>query len=89
MMETMDQDPSSIIEESSQHNALEGCDMPDSEVPTEKRSGNGRLIVKKIVLKNFKSYAGVVTIGPLHKVRKGEIWINYRSYTSLCNTIVV
>lgn len=28
-----------------------------------------RLIIKKMVLENFKSYAGTVEIGPFHKVR--------------------
>lgn len=28
-----------------------------------------RLVITKMVLENFKSYAGVCEIGPLHKVR--------------------
>lgn len=31
-----------------------------------------RLIIKEMVLENFKSYAGRQVIGPFHKVRHGE-----------------
>lgn len=33
-----------------------------------KDTKNRRMIISKIVIENFKSYAGVVEIGPLHKV---------------------
>jgi hypothetical protein len=32
-----------------------------------------RLMIKKMVLENFKSYAGAKEIGPLHKVSKGSL----------------
>lgn len=35
-----------------------------------------RLIIKKMMLENFKSYAGEVEIGPFHKV---HIWIHMYS----------
>lgn len=33
-----------------------------------------RLMITKIVCKNFKSYAGEKVLGPFHKVKKGVAW---------------
>lgn len=40
---------------------------------TPATTGLRRLIIKKMVLENFKSYAGIVEIGPFHKVRFGLV----------------
>jgi hypothetical protein len=37
--------------------------LPDAQTPST------RLIISKMVLKNFKSYAGIQEVGPFHKVR--------------------
>jgi len=34
----------------------------------ERRDREPRLMIYKLVLENFKSYAGVRTVGPFHKV---------------------
>ena len=44
---------------------------PDASLPCAQPNNNQpRLIITKIVMNNFKSYAGVVEIGPFHKVKK-------------------
>ena len=43
--------------------------------PTEE--GTPRLVIHKMVLNNFKSYAGRVEIGPFHKV-------SHKEYFQLC-----
>lgn len=40
-----------------------------SEDPIPAKSRKPRLVMKKMVLNNFKSYAGRQVIGPFHKVR--------------------
>ena len=41
-------------------------DAPEREVPSRPKP---RLAIKKMVLENFKSYAGAQHVGPFHKVR--------------------
>lgn len=38
------------------------------EMAVDDRRGRPRLFIKKMVLENFKSYAGKKHIGPFHKV---------------------
>lgn len=54
-----------------QHNQVLAQDMTKCAAyeQTKTTVNNPRLIIKKIVLKDFKSYAGIVSIGPFHKVR--------------------
>ena len=40
----------------------------DREIGDKEKIRDTRLIIQKIELENFKSYAGVKTIGPLHYV---------------------
>ena len=37
---------------------------------TSAGDGKPRLVIKRLELENFKSYAGVQHIGPFHKVRR-------------------
>ena len=41
--------------------------LPESMIQVDDGSPQKRLIIKKIVLENFKSYFGKTEIGPLHK----------------------
>jgi hypothetical protein len=40
----------------------------DREIGDKEKNRDSRLIIEKIELENFKSYAGVKVIGPLHYV---------------------
>jgi hypothetical protein len=42
--------------------------QPMEEADTDSRKKEPRLVMKKMVLNNFKSYAGRQVIGPFHKV---------------------
>lgn len=42
---------------------------PPQESPHAPARPAARLMISKMVLKNFKSYAGIREIGPFHKVR--------------------
>lgn len=42
---------------------------PDEAVPTR------RLVIREMVLENFKSYAGAQRVGPFHKVRWGTVFV--------------
>ncbi len=46
---------------------LESLDV-ENEIGEKEKNRDCRLIIDKIELENFKSYAGVRTIGPLHYV---------------------
>ena len=43
---------------------------PVEEIPMAEAPNKPRPIITKMVLENFKSYAGVKEIGPFHKVKK-------------------
>lgn len=51
-------------------------DGAEAQMPTQAAAApptgqqESRLVISKMVLENFKSYYGVKTIGPMHKVRK-------------------
>lgn len=43
--------------------------LPKSRIPAQPRA---RLVIKEMILENFKSYAGAQRIGPFHKVRRRQ-----------------
>lgn len=49
----------------------------DREVGEREKNRETRLIIEKIELENFKSYAGVKRIGPLHHVSEGVMENNF------------
>lgn len=61
-VEGSDQDLNTSVNEPDQSSVVANREQPAA-----------RLTVNKLVLKDFKSYAGVVSIGPFHKVTMEEM----------------
>lgn len=51
----------------------------DKEIGEKEKNRDTRLIIEKIELENFKSYAGVRKIGPLHHVSLTLIFIFHKT----------
>jgi len=47
--------------------------LPNSRIPAAPVKPSARLVIKEMVLENFKSYAGAQRIGPFHKVRTADL----------------
>eukprot|EP00434_Breviolum_minutum_P026446 symbB.v1.2.023382.t1/scaffold2106.1/size89218/1 len=61
--EKVEQEP----QEEEVHSAKEAEASAPEKVPEEKKGPTSRLMIRQIVLENFKSYGGVKVIGPFHK----------------------
>ena len=44
-----------------------GRNIPQHLIPSCTKENGQRLMIKKMVLENFKSYAGIQEVGPFHK----------------------
>lgn len=65
-----DQDEEKVEQEPQEeevHSAKEAEASAPEKVPEEKKGPTSRLMIRQIVLENFKSYGGVKVIGPFHK----------------------
>jgi len=60
--------PTSSTHEEEHNESLSSEHDEDQTLPDVSERDNKRLIIQKMVLNNFKSYAGRREIGPFHKV---------------------
>jgi hypothetical protein len=62
--------------------------QPTREATGEASNGRvARLMITKIVLENFKSYAGIQEVGPFHKVRNIYIYLKQYKY-DICFSVI-
>lgn len=63
LVTTMTVDEDRRLHDNNQHGDI------TTQSPTENIETKPRLVIKEMVLDNFKSYAGAQRVGPFHKVR--------------------
>jgi len=64
--------------------AMSSADMADNPSHEGKNEAIPRLMIKKIVMENFKSYGGIKEIGPFHKCFSSVIGPNGRYVLCCC-----
>jgi hypothetical protein len=61
---------------------------PSQDIDDDSKKKQSRLVMKKMVLNNFKSYAGRQVIGPFHKVNT-DILHAFNKYIHVSNIFVI